>query len=998
MIGLDGDFIWLEDYVNRINISRVETVPVEFAGYFVIINGTEWETVTKGCFEWDWRTGQNYMEFTNGTRVYLQYDSATMCSWYFERDGKRYYVDWPNEYYLGNYSGSTIIVPGWLRRTWYYTLTGSERMEVPYSGVSSENTWLSWWSLGRIKSEGGVVPTDDYALVNGSLYLVHYYENLTDQGYMVVDGGLVNVTRGTGLYSRMLGEDVWDIKQIGFTMFLSNLTESGVYDLDHATEVYVSENYYYYGPDNITFTLLNGTSLAVQRRLRVMFYLLDINGTQYYVANYRPFYNHTTGTQIFYLLNGSRVELPMSAEYQIVRAITKDLGLIRWPAPTNFTWLGETYNTTLMVDQMMQICLWYSYYLAELNSNLFEVVPLSVIERTFMPCDTLVPREQYLDTYSYGAEFAIYNVTLGNGTTCLLYPKLEHVKMIRPSWGYPYGWHLQEFPCESISMRKQTWNIIVGAPEWGMWGFRRFTVVPETGALDLDGNLDTTDDQFYVKRVYVGGYNHTETRQGMDVHVMYDPNPVIPQDELTVNTWMGISKNSYRNTWNETYFWYYPNMTAVSPATMSLINGTIWNAERGTPNPGYWDISRMTMNMTWDDYVRKAKQEGWSWVETEATWTWLWFGLDQSYWASKTVDNETFQSSHVRLRYEYAGMFIYNDTNGNTRMDEGEATHYFMPKSVGNVTFITPGVALGDYNYTGMLTLPANRSIEFGVSYQDINGTMFPFGRSYYAWYGEDVSGTDLKTFTERPVGAQLDELSFKTHFSVENSTETNSTEARIKIDQHVDEWTLELSKNIAVLENLSLSLNYYVYTEMGGSWSIKTVNGTSIDPNSIMDASKLTLDASGLKFADINMGETYLWGGNLTMPYNISSYTVPLNTFVSTYTNYGSETSIGGWSFQSTMCFLSVGFPKWDGRYVYEDPEVIVYLGSEKQALIGSPEDFLPGWNPVAMQYPPGTSPLPGDGGQPVVGLPPMLIVLGFVVAAVAIVSLVFLGKRKKN
>jgi len=408
----------------------------------------------------------------------------------------------------------------------------------------------------------------------------------------------------------------------------------------------------------------------------------------------------------------------------------------------------------------------------------------------------------------------------------------------------------------------------------------------------------------------------------------------------------------------------------------------------------------MTMNMTWEDYMRKARQEGWSWVEDEATWTWLWFGLEQSYWASKAVDNETFQSTHIRLRYEYAGMFIYNDTNGNTRMDEGEATHYFMPQSVGNVTFITPGVALGDYNDTGMLKLPANSSIEFGVSYLGVNGTMFPFGRSYYAWYGEDISGTDLKAFKERPVGARLDELSFKMHFNVENSTETNSTEAHIKIDQHVDKWTLELSKNIAVLENLSLSLNYYVYTEMGGSWSIKSMNGTAIDPNSIMEASKLSLDASGLKFADIDMGETYLWGGNLTMPYNVSSYTVPLNTFVNTYTNYGSATSIGGWTFQSTMCFLSVGFPKWDGRYVYEDPEVVVYLGSEMQALIGSPEDFLPGWNPVAMQYPPGTSPPPGDGqgGQPVVGLPPMLIVLGSVVAAIAIVSLVFLGKRKKN
>ena len=43
----------------------------------------------------------------------------------------------------------------------------------------------------------------------------------------------------------------------------------------------------------------------------------------------------------------------------------------------------------------------------------------------------------------------------------------------------------------------------------------------------------------------------------------------------------------------------------------------------------------------------------------------------------------------VDLKYEFAGL---NLLNGTTQ------THYFMPKSVGNITFVTPGQAFGNNN------------------------------------------------------------------------------------------------------------------------------------------------------------------------------------------------------------------------------------------------------------------------------------------------------------
>jgi len=1084
LIASNGTIVWLREET-RLNAIQISSVPIEFAGYFVLINGTRWENVTKGWFDWDWRVGQNYMEFTNGTRVYLKYDDTEMYSWYFEKDGERYYTEWPWEYYVGNYSGNTIIVPGWCRRTWYYTIINGEKVEVPYEGVGSERGWYSWWDLERTESEGGVVPEDEYALVNGSLYPINYYtvpedsnwqgeygEDYGKRGYIVIDGKLVNVTEGRGFYTKVLGKDVWDVEEVGFTIFLANLTDHGTYDLDNLIELQVA-NDFYYGENKIALVLINGTSLTAQRRFRVIFYELKLNETSYYVANHRPDFNYTTNSHIFYLLNGSVIEVPMSQRYQI-EVIVKDIGVDYGMPPVNFTWQGETYNTTLNVNSWRWIELWYSYYRVDVNGNYYDIVPISIIDGTFTPWDEMIPRWPD-DPWSYRERFTIYNATLPNGTRCTLYPKLSHIKMVRPTWGHPYGWHLEEFQWESIGIRKQTYNVIVGTPEWGLWGYRKFKIDPETGALDLDGDLSTTNDQFYVKRVYNCENSFTETRNGLDVHLEYDPNPMIPEDELMLNAWMGVATNTYRNTWNETYFWYYTNMTPVSEETMRFINETIWNLERNTPNPGYWDLSRMTKNMTWEDYLAKAKREGWDWIDEEVSWTWLWFGFEQSYWASTEEENGTFQSYHVNLRYEYSGMFLYKDTDKDSMMSEGEETHYFMPDAVKNVTFITPDLSqlialsnlvevreelhndtegdpyrrpsleevygeiriggndttyIGEFNetqdwlwirpksgegatsvkevYTGNFSENVDplSVIEdwlcFGVSYRGINGTLFPFGRSYYAWYGEDISGTDLRTFNERPVDANLEELTFKIHFYLDNSTETNSTAAHVKIDQHVGDWTLNLPSNIAVLENLSLSLNYYVYADMSGSWSITSEDGSPIDPNEIVEASKISLDASGLKFADVDMGDTYLWGGNLTKPYNVSSYTVPLETFVNTFTDYGSETSVGGWTFRSTMYFLSVGFPRWDGKYVYEDPEVVVYLGSGKKTLFGSPEGFLAGWNLEAL--PPTPPPTgqpeepPGGEEEPLpFGLPTILLMAApVVVAAVIAISIILLRKRR--
>lgn len=118
-----------------------------------------------------------------------------------------------------------------------------------------------------------------------------------------------------------------------------------------------------------------------------------------------------------------------------------------------------------------------------------------------------------------------------------------------------------------------------------------------------------------------------------------------------------------------------------------------------------------------------------------------------------------------------------------------------------------------------------------------------------------------------------------------------------------------------------------FVETDM--QWFVSTDNGT-VTNNDIVAAGSFSIGSDYGKFAEIIMGDTYLWERNLSKPQNVSSFTVPLYTFQSIYVDYGSSNSAAGWSFREDMYFLSVGFAKWDGYGVYEDPEIISNVGGK--------------------------------------------------------------------
>jgi hypothetical protein len=129
-------------------------------------------------------------------------------------------------------------------------------------------------------------------------------------------------------------------------------------------------------------------------------------------------------------------------------------------------------------------------------------------------------------------------------------------------------------------------------------------------------------------------------------------------------------------------------------------------------------------------------------TSNEQTWTWLSFGVNQNYGTSY----EEFGVEHwlnIGMHYEYSGLMIWEDENENDLMDvnlnnpgSGELSHYLIPDSVDSVDFVTPGAAYGDFADSGSIDVDVEDEITWGVTFYEVNGTVFPYTlRGYWGWY-----------------------------------------------------------------------------------------------------------------------------------------------------------------------------------------------------------------------------------------------------------------------
>ncbi|MGD8505981.1 MAG: hypothetical protein PVF15_04885 [Candidatus Bathyarchaeota archaeon] len=641
----------------------------------------------------------------------------------------------------------------------------------------------------------------------------------------------------------------------------------------------------------------------------------------------RPRYNITINGQEYFVIDPSPVVDRWDGE------MTIEHNTYRYPESIDVTLGGTTYTIDLFEG---------GYWRNDLRWRRYETITLS-------DGTTFEVEDQHRWKPAYQVLI----------DTELLDVQLEEMNIYKrhTMWGEIYRWMLTDLNVHSV---QSIWDIVVGTPGWGMWGIRAFEIVSETGAVDLDGDLTTTNDQYFVRRIHTGSdlWNRTENR--MFVELIWDPNSSMIGDEMHIGAWMGKVHVSWKFEWTETYIWYYAsNMSTVTPTTMQEINATLTDSATGLPNPGYWDIGHMVRNSTWADILERAEREHWDWIEDNTNeWEWIWFGTQQDYQTSWT-EGDAMQTAGIGLRYEFAGLFLYQDS---------EQTHFFMPKSVSNITFVTPGEAFGNINATGDMVVDGDETITFGFTCNDVNGTLFPYNeqRSMWGWWDGMIHGADFDApdLTKKPTESSVDEISFAIHFSA-NATEENelNNEASMKIDQRVGDWNLDhdvidgrqenVSGNMVYLRgndvfmNRSLAISYYVTAFTGIAWNVKDEEGSMVDNNNVTESSSFDVAAklANAKFASVRLGSTYDWSKPIAVndtirTFNVTSKTTPVGSFKASFESESGKSSTG-FDISAMMYFLTVEFPRWDGYAVYNDPEVLLHL-SKGTVYEAPPEEGL--------------------------------------------------------
>lgn len=860
---------------------------------------------------WSSRDSKYYMTDLDGNlyeveevydSIYYQYRYQTTI------DGVLTYISYPLHYYSMDYDGfeRTFVLESWrVHRSWF-TEIDAVQYEMPYDGANAE--WHS--HMEYVDTDGGKVPTLKFAKYLGTYYPVY---NMTEfDAWIDVGGTAYNLDEYPNMhYTSANGTDIWNPYMVGRS------GDIGTFNDNLGFTVMESIQYEPIWPDsnwpkeyNDTYRYLdlvsNNTDWLVQETYVFRINEYDLNGTTFYSQMTYPESNFIDNVTYYYYkaLNGTWVnltdwiQLPRVATYMAYTYYNDTL------ADWVFDFNGETYEH-----------LWYGYSFWS-----FRLVNATASGDIFLNMERGT-RPMFNFTY--------------DGTEVTAAASLESIKRVRQRWGHPMVYGLE--PIDS-TVNKNFNELVIGVPRWGMWGVQSWTTNPDNGALDLDGNLDTTTDQYFVKEEYSSTDSWTHTWDRMSVHIDWDPNATLYGDNMDIHSWMGLDTFTWTYEWNQTFYWYDANtFSPLSESEMADVTATLLT-EEGDPQPGYWDLSWMAKNVTWTDIVAEAEANGWDWITSnEQSWTWLSFGVGQDYGTSY-IEDDIEHWLGINMHYEYSGLMIWEDENKNDQMDvdltdpgSGELSHYLIPDSVNSVEFVTPGVAYGNTNESDYMRLNLTDEVTWGVTFNEVNGTVFPYTlRGYWGWYDGIQEGSDLRTFDERPTKISIDELSFLVHFQghINETAGAINNYADIKVDNYVGNWDVDRSGGRDNLVNRSLALNYFADVTMSDYY---TVNANGTEATSDMTVSSATFDfaTSGAKFAEMIMGGVaYDWGKNTSQRYDVLSYTTPMNTFQTAFQSQNGQ-SATGWSFSSNMFYVTIGFPEWDGYSVYQDPVFVGYTSA---------------------------------------------------------------------
>lgn len=896
--------------VEPVGISTAEP-----SGYYVRVGAAGKLDVKDSSERYDSRTATYYLVGLDDTRydiIKINYDSHIMYESVLQK------ISCVEQSYEGDYSGSPVFVAHqWVMKEQHFVV-GTD-YEMPYPGAMAD-----YWGVRYTQSQdyAGKVPSSKTIIVNDRPYLLggnpdtqYWYEGETmnHTGFWVMIDSYNISLDGRKMYAAWVnGSYMWNpwvvagSFEYGYFDDLNFIAEGTII----APDKYIVDsdwNSTFYFDYNHRVDFENGTVFSCEPRVSFEVYLVEVNGSLVYTRDtYTP--SELIGNVTYYYVT----DLDGIRHYQLewgVDVLSREV-VLGWKEYDN---LG-VYSFNYIVNGTP-----YSDDSDPYGRGLMVFTNGSLAGKYFYDWGYDIEHDPQ-DVYEILFDGANYTVVA------------QKQYIFKRGWveGLAYTFGLA--PIDSVVF-KNIYEIIVGNPEWSMWGVNAWSRVPETNALDLDGDISTTDDQYFVLQEYQSTNSWSSEYSRMWVNLMWDPNSTLYGDEMNIHSWMGWETNTWSYTWQQTYYWFKADdMSPVSSAEFALINSTVFDVD-GRPLPGYWDIAHMAKNITWADILAEAEANGWDWItEDEQTWSWLSFGVGQSY----GVYSET-EWVDVSLRYEFSGLMLWEDSNNNSIMETSatspgdyELTHYFIPDNAESVSFVTPGEAFGNYDSSGQIVAGVEDEISWGVTFTHINGTTFPFNSyAYWDWYDGLMTGTDLRTFDERPTKTTIDELEFLVHFQGHLNTTLGATtnHAELKVDNTVGTWGVNMVGGIDNLEGRSLALNYHADVAVS-SFSVRS-NGSEVTEESTTPSAVFEMVSGSARFAEMIIGGvTYDWAKDPYSIYNVTSQTTPLSTFRAAYES-DNGVSATSWAFSSTQYYVSIGFPQWDGYRVYQDPIFVGYISN---------------------------------------------------------------------
>ncbi|TFG30231.1 hypothetical protein EU528_08500 [Candidatus Thorarchaeota archaeon] len=898
---------------SNVMVEVLDVSEAEYAGYYMRIGA--WDVLEVQDYPRnDPRTGTNYVLDLDGTRYDLTYDYY-YGGYEIFYEGAYQHASHVYESMNATYMGSPAFVPEYyvMQEQWF-TVDGN--YEMPYPGA--EATWSGVYYTSS--HYDGKVPTiktievDDVSyFLGGDPDTSSWYEgdfNNHTGFWVIVDSTNYSLDGRKMWHASINGTSIWQPMIIGGTL------DYGTFDglaMDFEGQIITPYNYYvdYYWNSTYNYEsdwrvdFYNGTIINCEPRTLFEVYLVDANGTEVYTYNTYPHEEWISEMEQYYYiedLDGVRYYVDSYRERPMLDVVIAE-GWEVWDIDGTATFHYFVNGTE---------------YIEPYTGGHWGITAMVFTNSTYAG--------KYFFRYS-DHENRAYNITyLGSNYNVTSHH--DYMYEIASVEGMAYVYKLA--PIESVTFKNFN-EIIVGNPRWAMWGMKSWDVSETNNALDLDGDASTTDDQYYVLSEYQSTNSYNNSWSRLWVNLQWDPNGTLYGDEMNTYSWMGIETNTWSYEWQDTYYWYHAgDFSPVSSAEWDGINSTIFN-EDGTPRAGYWDISHMARNVTWADILAEAEANGWDWYsQEEQTWTWLSFGVGQNY----GVQGEHGWSS-MNLRYEYSGLMLWEDLDNNSILEaymnnpgDGELSHYFIPDSVDSVSFVTPGRAYGNLEESGSLLLGLEDEVTWGVTFHDVNGTTFPFNTyAYWDWYSGVVTGSDLRTFDERPTKVSIDEISFLVHFQgFINTTEgATSNYASMKVDNTIGQWYINGQAGHSDLVNRSLALNYLADISTS---QFRSGNSTVTQEETVV-SNRFEIGDNTARFAEMIMGGvTYEWAYDPYTAYNVTSQTTRASTFSSAYQSDDGK-SATSWTFSSTQYYVSIGFPAWDGYYVYQDPVFVGYISN---------------------------------------------------------------------